>query len=90
MDFTSSDIAQITGGTLTGPGDITVSDLIIDSRQVSYTENSAFIAIRGSNHDGHQFIDQLFNKGLRVFIVGRVPENVDYYLTPHSLNAKIP
>lgn len=79
MDFSASDIARITGGTLTGPGDIMVSDLIIDSRQVSYTENSAFIAIRGSNHDGHQFIDQLFSKGVRVFIVGKVPENVNFY-----------
>ena len=79
MNFTSSDIARITGGTLTGPGDIIVSDLVTDSRQVSFTENTAFIAIRGVNHDGHKFIDSLFRRGVRVFIVERLPVKVDFY-----------
>lgn len=79
MNFTASDIAGITGGNLTGPGDIVVSDLITDSRQVSFTENAAFIAIRGINHDGHKFIDTLFKRGLRVFIVERLPAKVDFY-----------
>jgi len=79
MDLSASDIAGITGGTLTGPGNLMVSDLIIDSRQVSFTENSAFIAIRGNNHDGHHFTDTLFRKGVRVFIVESVPDKIDFY-----------
>ena len=93
MNFTASDIARITGGTLTGPGDIIVSDLVTDSRQVSFTENAAFIAIRGTNHDGHKFIDVLFKRGLRAFIVERLPEKIDYYpdvafiVTADTINA---
>ncbi|HBC79022.1 MAG TPA: bifunctional UDP-N-acetylmuramoyl-tripeptide:D-alanyl-D-alanine ligase/alanine racemase [Bacteroidales bacterium] len=79
MIFTSSDIARITAGTLTGPGDISVSDLVTDSRQISFTGNAAFIAIRGVNHDGHKFIDSLFKRGLRVFIVEVLPSKVDFY-----------
>ena len=79
MNFTTSDIVRITRGTLSGPGDIIVLDLVTDSRQVSFTENAAFIAIRGMNHDGHKFIDALFKRGLRVFIVERLPAKIDYY-----------
>ncbi|MFZ2338661.1 MAG: bifunctional UDP-N-acetylmuramoyl-tripeptide:D-alanyl-D-alanine ligase/alanine racemase [Bacteroidales bacterium] len=79
MDYTSSDIAQITGGNLSGSGDLIVADLLIDSRQVSYTENTAFIAIRGANHDGHDFVDELYGRGVKVFIVEQLPGNTDFY-----------
>lgn len=75
MNYTASDITEITGGRLTGNPDLLVSELVTDSRQVSFAENAAFIAIRGKNHDGHQFLDVLYNKGIRVFIVEELPEN---------------
>jgi alanine racemase len=77
--YTSSDIARITNSTLTGPDDLIVTELIVDSRQVSFAEDAAFIAIRGINHDGHQFVDTLFRKGVRVFIVEKLPAKVDFY-----------
>lgn len=79
MDYTSSDIARITGGSLTGSGSLVVADLLIDSRQVSYIENTAFIAIKGVNHDGHDFIEELYSRGVRVFLVERLPANTDFY-----------
>ena len=72
MDYTSSDITQITGGSLTGSGDLIVADLLIDSRQVSYTENTAFIAIRGANHDGHDFVDYFAVKSRLVVMRVRI------------------
>jgi alanine racemase len=77
--FTSSDIARITNGTLSGRPDLIVSELITDSRQVSFTEDAAFIAIKGNNHDGHQFIDILYRKGVKVFIVEKLPEKTNIY-----------
>ena len=79
MDFTVSDIARLTGGKLTGPPDSIVRELLTDSRQVSYTENAAFIAIKGVNHDGHKYIDNLYRRGVKVFIASRLPENPDLY-----------
>jgi alanine racemase len=79
VNYTSSDIARITNGILTGPADLIVSDLITDSRQVSFAEDAAFVAIRGINHDGHQFIDSLCRKGVKVFITEMLPENVNIY-----------
>jgi alanine racemase len=79
VNFTSSDISRITNGALTGPPELIVSDLITDSRQVSFAEDAAFVAIRGINHDGHQFIDAVYRKGIKVFITEMLPENVNIY-----------
>ncbi len=79
MNYTSSDIAKITNGILTGPADLIVSELITDSRQVSFADDAAFIAIRGINHDGHHFINTLCRKGVKVFITEMLPENVNIY-----------
>jgi len=43
--------------------------LLTDSRQVSIPENGIFFAIRGVRHDGHRFISDLYQKGLRHFVI---------------------
>ena len=79
MKFYSSDIAGITGGRITGRPDLPVTDIITDSRNLYYTGGIAFIAIHGIHHDGHLFIDSLFARGVKVFIVSRMPDNIDLY-----------
>jgi UDP-N-acetylmuramyl pentapeptide synthase len=73
LKYTSSDIAKIINGKLTGNPGLIVSDVVTDSRQISYSEEMAFFAIRGKNHDGHQFIKSLYDKGIRVFVVEELP-----------------
>ena len=43
--------------------------LLTDSRFVSQSENSIFFAIKGERHDGHVFIEELYKKGVREFVV---------------------
>lgn len=79
MKYTSSDIEKIINGRLTGNPGLIVSDIVTDSRQISYSEEMAFFAIRGKNHDGHHFIGSLYEKGIRVFIVEELPVNEAVY-----------
>ncbi len=51
-----------------------VRHLLWDSRQLSTIQGTLFFAIRGQNHDGHAFVDELYNKGLRLFVVEQDPE----------------
>ncbi|GAB3886442.1 bifunctional UDP-N-acetylmuramoyl-tripeptide:D-alanyl-D-alanine ligase/alanine racemase [Spirosoma agri] len=49
---------------------------ITDSRQVgehrtALSGQSVFFAIRGEHHDGHEFIGELYRKGIRYFVVER-------------------
>ena len=79
MKYTSSDIAKIINGRLTGNAGLIVSDIVTDSRQISFSEEMAFFAIRGINHDGHQFIKSLYDKGIRVFVVEELPSDAVKY-----------
>ncbi len=49
--------------------DIYIKELAIDSRKVMLPAQSLFFAIAGDRHDGHNFIEQLYENGVRVFVV---------------------
>jgi alanine racemase len=89
----SSDIARITNGRLIGPDDLPVTDIVTDSRQLSHSEGLVFLAIKGKNHDGHSFIDNLYQKGIRVFVVEDLPAEFDkhseaaFIITKSSIEA---
>jgi len=46
-----------------------VEELLVDSRNLRKTSNVLFFAISGKNHDGHHFIEYLYEQGVRNFIV---------------------
>ncbi len=43
--------------------------ILTDSRFLSDPSNSIFVAIKGERHDGHNFIQDLYEKGIREFII---------------------
>jgi alanine racemase len=43
--------------------------LLTDSRQISFPDQSIFFAIKGEHHDGHQFLKELYVKGVREFVI---------------------
>ncbi len=66
----SGKIAEIVKGRLVGPADITVVVLVVDSRKATMLSSSSlFVALRGKRNDGHQFIDSVYRRGVRSFIV---------------------
>ncbi|MCA1757575.1 MAG: bifunctional UDP-N-acetylmuramoyl-tripeptide:D-alanyl-D-alanine ligase/alanine racemase [Bacteroidales bacterium] len=78
MRITTADIASITGGKLFGRGDIMISHLITDSRNISLTgPDTLFIAIRGDRNDGHEYISGLIQRGVRSFLVTEAPAEPD-------------
>lgn len=79
MNYTSSDIEKIVHGKLIGKQDLIINEFVTDSRQLTFAEGMAFVAIPGKNHDGHMFIGKLYEKGIKTFIVERVPEKLKSY-----------
>jgi Alr-MurF fusion protein len=75
----TADIARIIEGKLTGNPDFLMSDTITDSRHFSFSEGVAFFAIKGINHDGHIFVEQLYKRGIRIFVVQELPGNYKDY-----------
>src|SRR5882724_7222025 len=65
-----SELERITDGTtMKLAQDLPVQSLIIDSRKAVVNAGSVFFAIRGPRNDGHQFISQLYDLGIRQFVV---------------------
>ncbi len=70
-----SDLSKITGGKIEQlPSDREIKWLVIDSRKVLPTDDSVFFAINGARHDGHHFISELYQSGIRQFVV-ETPQN---------------
>jgi alanine racemase len=73
MRYTLAEIADITGADLRGePGEV-ISGIGIDSRTLYRPEGILFLAIRGERHDGHDFIPELLDRGIRAFMVAELP-----------------
>lgn len=69
MEYSLSEVAAICGGTLRGD-DVVVRSVTADSRRsVGKNDAAMFVAIRGRNHDGHDYIADLYRRGVRGFMV---------------------
>ena len=79
MNYTVSSITPIVNGTLFENGDsnLLIKILLIDSRKISNAETSLFFALIGERHDGHNYIYDLYENGIRNFVVSSIPQNLD-------------
>jgi len=71
---------------------VKITDVLLDSRKFITADYTIFIALKGSNHNGHHFINELANKGLNTFLVDKkesLPDNdgVTYILVDNTLEA---
>lgn len=46
-----------------------LTDVVIDSRNILQPEQSLFVALKGAKFDGHNFVREVFDKGIRTFLV---------------------
>src|SRR5690606_14474733 len=70
MIYTFSLLPKITGGKLIYLSeDRPLRYLLTDSRKLTINKEAVFFAIRGSHHDGHWFLQDLYSKGIRQFVV---------------------
>jgi Alr-MurF fusion protein len=43
--------------------------ILLDSRKLTYPGTSVFFALQGDRRDGHQFVNELYEKGIRNFVI---------------------
>ena len=75
MILEAGELARITIGILTGDDKLIVNGITIDSRAPGAGPDLLFIALRGPNHDGHKFIEHLYHRGIKLFLVDTLPAN---------------
>lgn len=50
---------------------LNVLDISVDSRSLRNTANTLFFALKGNNHNAHDFLNDLYTKGVRYFVVSQ-------------------
>lgn len=67
MNYTTDQIAKITGGTLYGDRKV-VGNISTDSRS-TLAADSLFVALVGAKRDGHDFVSDMIKRGCTLFLV---------------------
>ena len=79
MKYNTKNIAAIIDGKILQlHHESIIEHLLIDSRKVYSSPTSLFFALKGSRRDGHQFIPELYKRGVQNFVISEVL-NVDDY-----------
>ena len=71
MNYTVERIASIVEGEIINNSnkDLAVKDLLFDSRLLVAPENTLFFSLKSHRNDGNKYIDELYDKGVKMFVV---------------------
>ena len=91
MTYSIVKIATLIGARLYGSADATIGWLLTDSRSLCFPEQTLFFALRTKRNDGHKYIDDLYRRGVRNFVVEQLPagsyEGASFLKVPSPLAA---
>ncbi len=74
-NYTADQLAKMIRGKLVQTGQpVSIQNLLLDSRKLTIAEPTVFFAIKGDRRNGHQFIGELYKKGIRCFVISEVLE----------------
>ena len=71
MSYSISHITRIISAESTIVSDTIIEHLLTDSRRTYSPASSLFFATKGIRRDGHQFIPDLYKRGVRNFVISR-------------------
>lgn len=94
MTYSIEKVATLIGAHRYGRSEGSVRWLLTDSRSLCFPEETLFFALRTQRNDGHRYIDDLYRRGVRQFVVEQVPTHYDrrypesaFLLVPNTLAA---
>ena len=79
MKYSIYQVAKIIDAMPTDLNETAISILLTDSRQVFFPDETLFFALKTKNNDGHRYISELYELGVRNFVVSDLqPEWEEY------------
>ncbi len=71
MTYTIKKITSIVGGKICGEDNnsLVIRDLLFDSRLLISPENTLFFSLKSNRNNGNRYVEELYNKGVRCFVV---------------------
>lgn len=78
MTYSIEKITTLLGARRYGTKESNIAFLLTDSRSLSFPEETLFFALRSERNDGHNYIDDLYRRGVRNFVVETTDGISDY------------
>ncbi len=69
MTYNIDTISQVIGAQRIGSVNTRINWLLIDSRSLCFPEETLFFALKTEKNDGHKYIEELYRRGVRNFVV---------------------
>ncbi|MDI9365472.1 MAG: bifunctional UDP-N-acetylmuramoyl-tripeptide:D-alanyl-D-alanine ligase/alanine racemase [Flavobacterium sp.] len=78
MPYSVQHIAQVIAAPNTELVNASIAYLLIDSRKIVFPKTSLFFALAGPRRDGHTYIKEVYERGVRNFVVSKKIETATY------------
>ena len=75
MKYTIEKVTTLIGARRIGHSDANIGWILTDSRSLCFPEETLFFALKTERNDGHRYINDLYRRGVRNFVVEDVPDN---------------
>ncbi len=74
MNYSIDKIAENINAKRLGDAEAQISFILTDSRSLCFPEETLFFALRSERNNGHHYIDELYHRGVRNFVVEQLPD----------------
>lgn len=76
--YSGNEVAELIEARLisNSPDSIEITDILIDSRRLISAKSTLFFALLTAKNDGHQYITELYSKGIRYFVVSNINKQI--------------
>ena len=90
MSNTIEEITSIIKAERIGQSTANIDWILTDSRSLSFPEETLFFAIKTKRNDGHKYIKDLYQRGVRNFVVSTLPDDYAEFANTNFLVVKSP
>ncbi|MEG1546185.1 MAG: bifunctional UDP-N-acetylmuramoyl-tripeptide:D-alanyl-D-alanine ligase/alanine racemase, partial [Bacteroides sp.] len=77
MSYSIDSITKLIGAKRVGTREAQIDWLLTDSRSLCFPEETLFFALKSNRNDGRKYVDELYARGVRNFVVSNLSENIE-------------
>ena len=90
MRMSIENIANLLNAKRIGNCDAEIDWILTDSRSLCFAEETLFFALKTKRNDGHKYIPDLYERGVRNFVVSDLPQDLENYTDANFLQVRDP
>ena len=79
MSSSIENIEKVLGAKRFGNRSAQIDWILTDSRSLCFPEETLFFALKTKRNDGHKYLSELYERGVRNFVVGELPADMQSF-----------